>query len=343
MLVACVVLTVLAFAIPGVGGTAPRLASTDDAVQSAEGEVPAVEGEVPDQAAEADGPAAPDAVDGAQAEADAADGPEEGGASGGLDVDSAWLPADMEPELAQALREAARTDAAAAFALSRAAEYARFGAEYQTQLLELAAQEPGARAFVVRALKGYPATSVQGLSAADRPQLDVRSADGVAAVPRLWQWDVRWGCLDYSSGPLGVTGCCPTSLSMVYVALTGNLDGSPADLARLAQERGYVSEADGTYAEFLPAIAPELGLRCEELAPTADNIRAGLAEGAVLVCDVGPGEFTDGGHFFVITAQNADGTVSINDPYSQARSAMAWDPERLAGQAIGLYAFWRAS
>lgn len=316
MLVVCIVLTVLAFVIPGVGGTVPHAVSDDGSAVSTEG------GE-PDQA--------PDGV-GEGSESDGGDA---------FDSASAWLPADMDSELAGALRDAAATDENAAFALSHAEDYARFGAEYQTQLLELAAEESAARPFVVQVLSGYPASMAAGLSASDR-ESGVEGSAGVV-VPRLYQWDARWGCLEYSSAPLGVTGCCPTSLSMVYTALTGKLDRSPADLARLAQERGFVSEADGTFAEFLPAIAPELGLRCEESRASASSIREKLSAGAVLICNVGPGEFTDGGHFFVITALNADGSVSINDPYSQARSEISWDPERLARQSIGLYAFWSAS
>lgn len=288
-------------------------------------------------------PAVPPAVDDAArtpaSEEEAQDAGSDETPAAAFDPDAAWLPDDMDPELADALRTAARDDADARFALEHAADYARFGAEYRTQLLELAAEEPTARPFVAQVLGAYPSAASAGL---DDGELHA-GGEGAARVPRLFQWNVRWGFVEYSAGPLGVTGCCPTALSMVCAALSDGAGRSPADLASLAVERGYVSEADGTYAEFLPAVAPELGLACEVLPSTADGIRAGLQRGAVLICDVGPGEFTDGGHFFVITGANADGTVSINDPYSAARSDRAWDPERLAAQSIGLYAFWSAS
>lgn len=256
-----------------------------------------------------------------------------------FDPTTAWLPADMSPQLSQTLRAAAVDDVNVRYAVRRAADYGRFGAEYQTQLLELAAEEPPARAFVAQVLDAYPTPASGGIAAEDLPA----QADGGLAVPRLYQWDVRWGFMDYSSGPLGLTGCCPTSLSMVYTALTGRTDRSPADMAQLALDRGFVSESEGTFAEFLPGVARELGLTCTELRTTARAITDALAQGQVLICNVGQGDFTDNGHFFVITGLAEDGTVWINDPYSSANSSVSWDPQRIASQAIGLYAFRAAS
>lgn len=255
-----------------------------------------------------------------------------------FDPTTAWLPADMAPQLSQTLRAVAVDDVNVRYAVRRAADYGRFGAEYQTQLLELAAEEPPARAFVAQVLDAYPTSASGGIAAEDIPA----QTDGGVAVPRLYQWDVRWGFMDYSSGPLGLTGCCPTSLSMVYTALTGRTDRSPADMAQLALDRGFVSESEGTFAEFLPGVARELGLSCTELRTTARAITDALAQGQVLICNVGQGDFTDNGHFFVITGLAEDGTVWINDPYSSANSSVSWDPQRIADQAIGLYAF-RAS
>lgn len=252
-----------------------------------------------------------------------------------FDPTTAWLPADMEPQLSQTLRAAAVDDVDVRYAVRRAADYGRFGAEYQTQLLELAAEEPPARPFVAQVLDAYPTPASGGLDASDLPEGTV--------VPRLYQWDVRWGFMDYSSGPLGLTGCCPTSLSMVYTGLTGRTDRSPADMAQLAIDRGFVSESEGTFAELLPAVAPELGLSCTELRITARSITDALSQGQLLICNVGKGDFTDAGHFLVITGIAEDGTVWINDPYSSANSSVSWDPQRLADQAIGLYAFRAAS
>ena len=266
--------------------------------------------------------------------------------------DAAVLPSDMDPTAARTLREAARSDEDAAFVLLHATDYARYG-EYYAQLLELAAEEPTARPFVAQMLQKYPSDASAGLDASDVSE-DADTGEGSPAesgdsngssrkVPRLYQWDVRWGFQEYSSGPLGVTGCCPTSLCMTYTALTGKTDRSPADLADFAEEHGYVSENEGTFAELLEFAAPELGLTCEILPLRASSISIALRDGAVVICNVGPGEFTEAGHFFVIARENEDGTLAINDPYSTVRSDQAWDSQRIVDQAIGLYAFRAAS
>ena len=85
---------------------------------------------------------------------------------------------------------------------------------------------------------------------------------------------------------------------------------SPADLADFAEEHGYVSEDEGTFAELLEFAAPELGLACEILPLRASSISTALHDGAVVICNVGPGEFTEAGHFFVIAGENEDARLS---------------------------------
>ncbi len=62
----------------------------------------------------------------------------------------------------------------------------------------------------------------------------------------------------------------------------------------------------------------------------------------MVICNVGPGDFTDNGHFFVITGVDGDGSLVINDPYSAERSNQAWDVETVLGQTKALFAYERA-
>ena len=174
----------------------------------------------------------------------------------------------------------------------------------------------------------YPAESAL---AADEPT--------AGEVPRLYQWDARWGSTVYSSTTFALTGCCPTSLSMVYQGLTGKGDLSPYDMGERASAGGYETAFDGTDSSFLVNEAASLGLSCQEVAADAGSVRSALEDGAVLICNVGPGDFTDNGHFFVITGIDGDGSLSINDPYSAVRSDRAWDVDEVLGQAKALWAY----
>ena len=83
-----------------------------------------------------------------------------------------------------------------------------------------------------------------------------------------------------------------------------------------------------------------MGLSCQVISVDADALRWALNEGAVVVCNVGAGDFTTDGHFFVITGLADDGSLVINDPYSSVRSSTTWDIDQVVNQTMGLYAYW---
>lgn len=258
----------------------------------------------------------------------------EGEVAEAFDPARSTIPPSFDAQLANALIEKAAFDEDAAFVVEHAADYLRvFGEESQGKLLELAATEPEALPFVRGCLESYPQ--------ADGAPLEPDDVDG--SIPLLLQWDARWGLVEYSSAPLGLSGCAPTSLSMVYAGLTGRTDRTPADMARLAAERGFMDETRGTYAELFEAVGPELGLVIERIDDDRASLLAALDSGCPVVCNVGAGDFTDGGHFIVIVGQAEDGTLRVNDPYSIANSSVTWDVDRILAQSIGLYAARAAS
>ena len=79
------------------------------------------------------------------------------------------------------------------------------------------------------------------------------------------------------------------------------------------------------------------GLAGKELPLSQGVMEKALREGAVIVCSMGPGDFTTGGHFILITGA-ADGGFSVNDPNSSERSARLWEYDTLAPQIKNLWA-----
>ena len=71
-------------------------------------------------------------------------------------------------------------------------------------------------------------------------------------------------------------------------------------------------------------------------------MRGELAAGRPVICSVGPGDFTETGHFVVLSALTDDGRVVVHDPNSEARSHQSWDLARVLGQCRNLWAFERA-
>ena len=131
------------------------------------------------------------------------------------DVRSWQLPASFDAQLSSRLQELGREDVRVAKALDNLDAYAKVGnggAYEQQKLLKLAADDPAAIDFVADLPESYPRARSE------------EYASGVTkgVVPRLYQWDKRWGYTEYCGRDFGTTGCCPTSFSMVYMAVTGN-------------------------------------------------------------------------------------------------------------------------
>lgn len=236
-------------------------------------------------------------------------------------VDETW---------AQQAAQMAQTDRRFMMMAQQSESLGREGSEVTNKLVKLAVSDPEAIGYVVDFIDEYPQDQASPLA-----QDEVSKG----TVPQFYQWDERWGYTVYSGTAFGCTGCGPTSMSMVYAGLTGKVDKSPADMARDAAEGGYETDYDGTVNGFFTAEASNLGLDVTELDVTADSLEGALRSGMPVICNVGPGDFTESGHFFVITALNDDGTVSINDPYSSVNSSESWDIDTILNQTIALYAY----
>ena len=59
--------------------------------------------------------------------------------------------------------------------------------------------------------------------------MDISKEVTKGTIPYFCQWDDRWGYKDYGSSYMGVNGCGPTCITMVYSGLTGKTDYTPYD------------------------------------------------------------------------------------------------------------------
>ncbi len=223
----------------------------------------------------------------------------------------------------------AQTDRRFMMMAHRSDELGREGSEVTNKLIKLAVSDPEAIDYVLDFIDMYPQEEAEPFTD------DVTKG----VVPQLYQWDERWAFIEYSGTTFGCTGCGPTSMSMVYTGLTGKTDKSPADMAQEAANGGFETEYDGTVNEFFVSEAYNLGLDVYELDVTAEALTNALESGMPVICNVGPGDFTLYGHFFVITGINEDGTLTINDPFSSVNSSESWDMDLILSQTVALFAY----
>lgn len=204
-------------------------------------------------------------------------------------------------------------------------------ADYPEDMVNLLARNPETLDYVLN----FPLHAPE----AD-PDIDLTGEVSRVQIPRLYQWDMRWGYKIYGSGPMGLTGCGPTCLSMVAIYLLGNTDMNPAWMADYAMNNGYYDYEDnsGTYWSLMTDGAYGLGIDVVEITTEEDRMKRNLDVGNPIIAIVGEGQFTDGGHFIVITGYTDEG-FTINDPNSIANSERIWSFEELEQEVITLWVF----
>ena len=204
-------------------------------------------------------------------------------------------------------------------------------AKYPQAMRELVEKNPETLDYVY----DYPINSTL------KPEINLSAEAGGSTVPLLLQWDERWGYNSYGSGLIGYTGCGPTCLSMVALYLTRDADYDPATVARYAEQQGYYVDGSGTAWELMTTGCAHFGLTSREVGLDEEHMAQALSDGEVLICSVGPGDFTDGGHYIVLTGHSANG-FTICDPNSPKRSAETWTYTRLKDQIRNVWAFSKA-
>lgn len=90
------------------------------------------------------------------------------------------------------------------------------------------------------------APAAAGADEADDPASTPRDEWRGGHLPFLYQTDPQYRDAPYAGTTVREAGCGPTSLAMVYIALTGKTDKDPAAMAAFSEAGGYV-EGGGTH------------------------------------------------------------------------------------------------
>lgn len=195
------------------------------------------------------------------------------------------------------------------------------------ELIELLEANPEAEEFVLN----YPIKKNQTF------EIDLSGHLGSEALPLFMQWDERWGYTIYGSNVMGLTGCGPTCLSMVLVYLLQDVTYTPRYVADFAEENNYYAQGCGSTWTLISEGGETLGLEVTELPLDENRMKTELKRGNPVICIMGPGLFTDAGHFIVLRGVE-DGKFAVNDPNSKENSERLWSYEEISGQIKNLWA-----
>ena len=153
-------------------------------------------------------------------------------------------------------------------------------------------------------------------------------------MPYYNQHDSHWRDFLYGgTDSISKYGCGPTTAAMIVSAF-GNVNGSitPKEMANWSAAYGYFAPKSGSYHEYIPAVLSAFDLIVDTVKAedrTTAHLQELLNSGHICVALMGKGALTKGGHFIIITKQNANGTVAIADPNSYPNTQKEWNPEQL--------------
>lgn len=139
------------------------------------------------------------------------------------------------------------------------------------------------------------------------------------------QNDPRWGWLQYGRWSMGVAGCAPTSMAMVFSELLGRTI-LPTDVANyLYNNTDYFNKSViGTKGLGIISASNGFGLNATSLANQNELIKA-LQDGYFVTGAVGNNKFTPyGGTHELVLKGYSNGNTFAYDPYT--RSNIGWYP-----------------
>lgn len=171
------------------------------------------------------------------------------------------------------------------------------------------------------------------------PAATVEAENGYSGMfPEILQWDERWGYSPYGTSIIAVSGCGPTCVSMLVVGLTGDKTVTPAVVADYATQNHYVDSNNDTTWAFMTSGVEHWGLSCRESNGTESEIAKELEAGHPVICSMRPGDFTDIGHFIILTSYD-NGNVTICDPFSLENSKKSWNYSQISSQIKAVWVY----
>lgn len=150
---------------------------------------------------------------------------------------------------------------------------------------------------------------------------------GIFDVVYYNQGDPIWCDLKYGRDRIGSHGCGPVAMAMVVSSL-GSADMDPYTMAQHAVSNGYYARHSGSYHSIVIGTATDFGLQAESFT-SRDTValQDAILSGKLLVALMGPGHFTQSGHFIVLRGVTLSGEILVADPSSLDRSLTAWDAQ----------------
>lgn len=129
--------------------------------------------------------------------------------------------------------------------------------------------------------------------------------------------------------PMSKYGCGPTVLAMLVSSLTPECV-TPVEMAQWSAENGCYSPGGGSRHNLIPDGCAAFGLKVESLnIRTAEALKMPLYYHKLIVLLMGPGHFTQKGHFIILTGVDKNGMITVADPFNADNCSISWPAQLL--------------
>lgn len=120
----------------------------------------------------------------------------------------------------------------------------------------------------------------------------------------------------YGGATIKSHGCGPTSIAIIASSMLGR-NISPIETTAKLCARGGCSSGGSYNQSLADSMRLDYGLNVTTTTNDQVVINALATKNALVIAHMGPGTFTSGGHYIVLTGVTSDGMVSVADPNSR--------------------------
>ena len=153
-------------------------------------------------------------------------------------------------------------------------------------------------------------------------------------IPMLFQYDYTHPVCKIQgvSKSVAGAGCGATAASMVIAYINEDYGQTPYTLFYEAAARGEYW-GNGLDYDSIQGMLSRRGIDARLCGVSASAIVDALQAQRPIILIMGPGTFTNEGHYIVLRGLNEEGRVLVNDPNSLGRSEGSYSPEQIAREA----------
>ena len=172
----------------------------------------------------------------------------------------------------------------------------------------------------------------------------------VGGVRYFSQCDPAWKTINYGDpgDTICSSGCGPTATAMIISTLKNDPSITPQVIAEWGANNGMIyyenGESTGSKTAIAPRAAAAWGLNTRVMNKSLSAVQQVFNDGGYVFINVGPGDFTDGGHFIILRGFDSSGKLLVSDPNDgqpgQGRylkkTQVAWDFDQVMSQTKGI-------